>query len=491
MAPSSGSALRAGATSGSRRRSRCRKDSTSPATAPRMRTPTSATPRSSRRSGWGRLRWRPRRRSRASSVPAASPRRSPARAPCAKSRSARTGTGRLRRSSSAACRSASTCAAWSRPQSRRRSTPASRTAAPASDKSARASRARRSRASRRRFVPSLILNRVERGRYLDSVVLMRLSRRLAALPGIEGAALMIGSPSNKLLLREAGLLATEGEQAGVNDLVIAVRAADDGTGRAALERAFDLTLEKNQAENLLRARTLPAALEALPGANLALISVPGDFAAAEARQALERGLHALVFSSGVPLEDERALKQLALDKGLLLMGPDCGTALIGGAPLAFANVVPRGDVGIVSASGTGLQEVSCLVARLGAGISHGIGVGGRDLDARVGALGTLAAVDALEADLGTRTIVLVSKPPAPSVAERVLERLARCAKRSVVCFLGLEKPGLARTLREAAEMATGRKIQPEAAEAAPRLKGKLVRGLYCGGTLCTEAELVF
>jgi len=340
-------------------------------------------------------------------------------------------------------------------------------------------------------VPSLILNRVERGRYLDSVVLMRLSRRLAALPGIEGAALMIGSPSNKLLLREAGLLATEGEQAGANDLVIAVRAADEGSGRAALEGAFGLTVEKNVAENLLRARTLPAALEALPGANLALISVPGDFAAAEARQALERGLHALVFSSGVPLEDERALKQLALDKGLLLMGPDCGTALIGGAPLAFANVVPRGDVGIVSASGTGLQEVSCLVARLGAGISHGIGVGGRDLDARVGALGTLAAVDALEADLGTRTIVLVSKPPAPSVAERVLERLARCAKRSVVCFLGLEKPGLARTLREAAEMATGRKIQPEAAEAAPRLKGKLVRGLYCGGTLCTEAELVF
>ena len=340
-------------------------------------------------------------------------------------------------------------------------------------------------------MPSLILNRVERGRYLDSVVLMRLSRRLAALPGIEGAALMIGSPSNKLLLREAGLLATEGEQAGANDLVIAVRAADEGSGRAALEGAFGLTVEKNVAENLLRARTLPAALEALPGANLALISVPGDFAAAEARQALERGLHALVFSSGVPLEDERALKQLALDKGLLLMGPDCGTALIGGAPLAFANVVPRGDVGIVSASGTGLQEVSCLVARLGAGISHGIGVGGRDLDARVGALGTLAAVDALEADAGTRTIVLVSKPPAPSVAERVLERLARCAKRSVVCFLGLEKPGLARTLREAAEMATGRKIQPEAAEAAPRLKGKLVRGLYCGGTLCTEAELVF
>jgi FdrA protein len=340
-------------------------------------------------------------------------------------------------------------------------------------------------------VPSLILNRVERGRYLDSVVLMRLSRRLAALPGIEGAALMIGSPSNKALLREAGLLASEGEQAGVNDLVIAVRAADERAARGALDAALSPESEKQRAEHLPRARTLAAALEALPQANLALISVPGDFAAAEARKALERGLHALVFSSGVPLEEERALKRLALDRGLLLMGPDCGTALIAGTPLAFANVVPRGDIGIVSASGTGLQEVSCLVARMGGGVSHGIGVGGRDLDERVGGLGTLAALDALEADRGTKTIVLISKPPAPAVAERVLERLARCAKRPVVCFLGLEKPGLARTLLEAAEMATGRKLEPERAGSAPRPKGRLVRGLYCGGTLCSEAELIF
>ena len=340
-------------------------------------------------------------------------------------------------------------------------------------------------------MPSLILNRVERGRYLDSVVLMRLSRRLAALPGIEGAALMIGSASNKALLRDAGLLASEGEQAGANDLVIAVRAADEKTGEDALAAALNLGSGKEIPENLSRARTLAAALEALPQANLALISVPGDFAAAEARKALERGLHALVFSSGVPLEEERALKRLALDRGLLLMGPDCGTALIAGTPLAFANVVPRGDIGIVSASGTGLQEVSCLIARMGAGVSHGIGVGGRDLDERVGALGTLAALDALEADRGTKTIVLVSKPPAPAVAERVLERLARCAKRSVVCFLGLDKPGLAPTLVAAAEMATERKLEPDRAETAPRLKGKLVRGLYCGGTLCSEAELIF
>ena len=143
----------------------------------------------------------------------------------------------------------------------------------------------------------------------------------------------------------------------------------------------------------------------------------------------------------------------------------------------------------VSASGTGLQEVSCLIARTGAGVSHGIGVGGRDLDEQVGALGTLAAIDALERDPGTKTIVLVSKPPAPRVAEQVLARLSQSRKRSVVCFLGLDKPGLARTLREAAEMATGKKLPEEKFEKR-KTKGR-VDGLYCGGTLCSEAEIIF
>ncbi|HSA89909.1 MAG TPA: hypothetical protein VLF42_08445 [Burkholderiales bacterium] len=336
-------------------------------------------------------------------------------------------------------------------------------------------------------MPSLVLNRVERGRYLDSVALMRLSRRLGALPGIEAAALMIGTPSNKALLREAGLLGSEGEHAGPSDILIAVRAANADAGRAALDSALSLGPEPPQ--TFLRAGSLAGALELMPGANLALISVPGELAALEARKALGSGLNALVFSSGVPLEEERALKRLANEKGLLLMGPDCGTALLAGTPLAFANAVPRGDIGIVSASGTGLQEVSCLIARLGAGVSHGIGVGGRDLDERVGALGTAAAIDALERDPGTKVIVLISKPPALRVAEAVLERLARCGKRSVVCLLGLDKPGLARTLHEAAEMATGRKIEPVRTEAR-RVPGK-VEGLYCGGTLCSEAELVF
>jgi len=334
----------------------------------------------------------------------------------------------------------------------------------------------------------MLLNRVEPGRYLDSVALMRVSRRLEALPGVEAAALMIGSPSNKALLRDAGLLAPEGERATPNDLVIAVRGAK---APQALESALQLLTgaKETGSPGSARARSLAGALELLPQANLALISVPGEFAAFEARKALERGLHVLVFSDNVSLDDEAALKRLAAESGLLLMGPDCGTALIAGTPIAFANAVPRGDIGIVSASGTGLQEVSSLVARMGGGISHGIGVGGRDLDARIGALGTLAAIDALEKDPATSKIVLLSKPPAPEVAKRVLERLKRSAKPSVVCFLGIEGPGMAPTLRDAAELAMGKKIAAEKLPAGKR-RGT-VRGLYCGGTLCAEAELVF
>jgi FdrA protein len=310
---------------------------------------------------------------------------------------------------------------------------------------------------------------------------------------------MIGSPSNKALLRGAGLLAAEGEAATPNDLIIAVRAVDEPAAAVAMDN-LERLLSEHQAsapESLPHARGLAGALELLSGANLALISVPGEFAAYEARKALGRGLHVLVFSDNVSLEEELELKTLAKERNLLLMGPDCGTALIAGTPLAFANVVPRGDIGIVSASGTGLQEVASLIARMGGGISHGIGVGGRDLDARIGALGTLAAIDALEEDPATAKIVLLSKPPAPDVAQRVLERLKASSKPCVVCFLGLEggnsgqRAVHAGTLTEAAERAVGRKLPVTAPAQLKRITTGRVEGLYCGGTLCAEAELVF
>jgi FdrA protein len=326
------------------------------------------------------------------------------------------------------------------------------------------------------------VNKVRRGFYADSVALMRVAREVSGAPGVAAASLMIGTPSNKALLKASGLLAKEGEDARPEDLIIAVKGAK---AEAALALAGKL-LESGTGKATEQGghSTLPSAVDSLSGANLALISVPGAFAAAEARRALERGLHVLMFSDNVPLAEEVALKKLAAARGLLMMGPDCGTALIAGTPLAFANAVPRGDVGIVSASGTGLQEVSTLLARMGQGVSQGIGVGGRDLYREVGGLMTLAAIDALEADPATRRIVVLSKPPAPQVTRKILARAKRCRKPVTLCLLGAKPAaGIARTLEAAAG------FEPGEEEVRAHAKGA-IRGLFCGGTLCAEAQIV-
>jgi FdrA protein len=339
---------------------------------------------------------------------------------------------------------------------------------------------------------SAVLNSVRRGYYADSVALMRVSRGVAALPGVEAASLMIGTPSNKALLRDSGLLAKAGQGAQPDDLVIAVRAKSAAAAGAAIEQAGRLLEARpalRGADGFPRSRAFAAASAALPEANLALVSVPGAFAAAEARRALESGLHVMIFSDNVPVADEVALKRLALAKGLLMMGPDCGTSIIGGAPLAFANAVPRGDIGIISASGTGLQEVSSLLARAGRGVSQAIGVGGRDLKDEVGGLMSLAALEALDADPATRHIVIISKPPSAKVARKLLARVGRSRKPVTVCLLGARNRGFAPTLLAAAERAAGKRIRATRKTPVARRKG-WIRGLFCGGTLCAEAQLV-
>jgi FdrA protein len=348
---------------------------------------------------------------------------------------------------------------------------------------------------------AVVLNEVRKGFYLDSVALMRISRSIAALPGVIEAALMMGTPANRQILADAGLLAEDGARAQGNDLVVGIRAEREDAAQAALAAAR-ARLEKPRAAQgeaaAWKPRTLRGALKQLPTANLALISVPGDFAAAEARKALRRGLHVMIFSDNVPVRQERELKEEARALRRLVMGPDCGTAILNGVPLAFANRVPRGDIGVIGASGTGIQEVTSLVAQGGKGISHAIGTGGRDLSGEVGGLTTLMAIDALDADPATRRIVLISKPPHPSVARTVLERVARSPKPFTICFLGAdgtELPGNARfapTLTAAAADALGR----PASEGSAAIPAGLVRragpilGLYAGGTLCAEAQLV-
>jgi FdrA protein len=352
---------------------------------------------------------------------------------------------------------------------------------------------------------SVVLNEVRRATYFDSIVLMRISRQIGVLPGVEEAGLIIGTPANKDILREAGILAAQGDKAEPGDLILALRAKDRAAGEAALAEAKRL-LEQPSAFGAgspdgaaVSFRTIRTAYQEMPNANLALISVPGDFAIAEARKALALGLHVMIFSDNVPIAEEAALKREARERGLLVMGPDCGTAIIGGLPLAFANVVPRGDIGVIGASGTGVQEVTCLIARAGQGISHAIGTGGRDLNAEVGAITTLMAVDALDSDAATKHIVLISKPPAPEVAKLVLDRVARSRKPFTICFIGardLELPANARaaaTLKAAAELAVGRAMAATSPKALsiPPGRGTLVRGLFAGGTFCSEAQIVF
>jgi FdrA protein len=312
---------------------------------------------------------------------------------------------------------------------------------------------------------------------------------------------MVGTPANCRIMADAGILAREGKTAAPGDLIIGVRAKDMPTANAALAEARRQLERPRQSASGTAAwapRSIRSAASAAPEANLALISVPGAFAAAEARKALGHGLNVLMFSDNVPIEDEAALKREARERGLLMMGPDCGTAIINGVPLGFANAVPRGDIGIVGASGTGIQEVACLIANNGGGISHAIGTGGRDLKAEVGGITTLVAIDLLDADPATKHIVIISKPPAKNVAEAVLDRVGKSRKPSTVCFVGgldISAPRNARlvsTLKAAAESALDMVLLAPATGALPKTKptGKLIRGLFAGGTLCAEAQVV-
>ena len=361
---------------------------------------------------------------------------------------------------------------------------------------------------------------IRRSAYYDSVTLMQAQQALRAFPGIAEAGVVMGTEANLDLLRQAGL-DPGGAAASPDDLVVAVRGDTEEHVGAALA-SLDALLRPGDThrappggagvEEVYRPRTVAAAARLLPGANLALISVPGRFAAGVAREALEAGLHVMVFSDNVPVEDEVRLKRMSRDAGRLCMGPDCGTAIIGGAALGFANRVRRGPVGVAAAAGTGLQEVATIVHRLGGGISHALGTGGRDLTSAVGGAAMMDALTLLGSDPSTSAVVLVSKPPDPGVATRLLAHAAAIGKPVVAAFVGAAPdPGAggrlypASTLEAAgrlgAHLAGGAPRDPEdplaawrpgarrrAGTAAARLapSQRYLRALYSGGTLCAE-----
>ncbi|MCU0307274.1 MAG: acyl-CoA synthetase FdrA [Thermoleophilia bacterium] len=343
----------------------------------------------------------------------------------------------------------------------------------------------------------MIVSEVRPGRWADSAKLMAAARAAEGEAGVARAACFMGTPANLEQARELGLLSDEVAAAGPDDLVIAVAGDDPEGGLAAARR----TLDQGAAGVPAAGRGAPAAPRSLGGvdADLALISVPGDYAALEAHKALGAGMDVMLFSDNVSEHDEVVLKRRAHALGLLVMGPGCGTAIVDGTGLAFANVVARGPVGVVAAAGTGAQEVTVLLDRFSSGVSRCYGTGGRDLHEEVGAITALDAIDRLARDPETRVILCVSKPPAPDVARRVLDALAASGKPAAACLLGAD----------AVDAPAGVEVRAtldDAALAAARLAGAdpeipepervdwvipgFVRGLFSGGTLCSEAAAI-
>lgn len=367
---------------------------------------------------------------------------------------------------------------------------------------------------------------IKQGAYYDSVTLMQVAQAIVELEGIEDAAVVMGTPANKGILENANLLTAEARDASADDLVVAVRGnTEDHVGHAIAQVEQELQSSRAPQEadaTAPRPKTVAAAVDQQPDSNIAIVSVAGRYAAGVARDALKGGLHVFLFSDNVSVEDEVALKQFGRERGLLVMGPDAGTAIVNGIALGFANSVlttppAPGGVGIVAASGTGLQAVTSSLAKQAIGITQAVGTGGRDLSLEVGGIMMIEALKALQADPYTRTLLLVSKPPSTEVATEVLAQLQESEKLAVVCFLGgkratIEASGAiaATTLEEAALIAAevvrdgdprrvlkslkkrDRQLQAQAEtlKAGLSKKQRYFRGLFSGGTFCYEAQLI-
>jgi len=364
----------------------------------------------------------------------------------------------------------------------------------------------------------MIKGKILKGLYFDSVSLMIVSKELNKIKGVNDSSVVMGTDENKAILKMAELYTADFNDADDTDMLISIDADDDKSFQNAL-KVIDEKLEaiRNSTDESsdFAPKSFESALEKFPNANLSLISVAGKYAVNEAEKAIKKGLNVMLFSDNISEDDELRLKKNAVVKGLLLMGPDCGTAIINGIPLAFANIVNKGNIGIVAASGTGLQEVSTIISNLGGGISQAIGTGGRDVKETVGGLMFIEAIKALDKDEKTEVITLVSKPPHPEVLKKITGEIKKIKKPVVAIFIGADKKTVessgaiaADNLEEAAliSFALSQKkdyqkeitkltekesqIKKLAEEIALINKGKYIRGLYSGGTLCDEAQLL-
>ena len=343
------------------------------------------------------------------------------------------------------------------------------------------------------------------GAYYDSVVLMQLQRALTALPGVQEAGVVMGTAANKDVLAQSNLLAPAAQAAGPDDLIIVVlgESADAATDALGKVDALLVRRRGEHAGDDYRPQSIDAAVKALPAARWMLVSVPGRYAAEVAREGVRHNKNVFLYSDNVSVADEVALKQSAAEKGLLVLGPDCGTAIVNGVGLGFANRVRRGAIGVVAASGTGLQQVTARIHQLGGGITHALGTGGRDLAESVGAITARQALDLLSRDPETVVIVLISKPPSETVAHALLQTARATGKPVIIDFIGYQPDAgmrtngrdnlhFVRTLDAAAARAVelARTPAPQS-EMPPFAAGqRYLRGLFSGGTLAYEALLL-
>ena len=351
---------------------------------------------------------------------------------------------------------------------------------------------------------AVIKAEVRSGAYYDSVVLMQLQRALTEQPGVLDAGVVMGTTANKEVLEQSSLLVAEAEAAGNDDLIIVVRGTDESSAQAALAKVDELAAARRgrAGDQEYHPRSLETASKMLPEARWVLVSVPGRYAAGVSRQALRLNKHVFLYSDNVSLEDEVALKQEAAQKGLLVMGPDCGTAIVNGIGLGFANKVRKGPIGVVAASGTGLQQVTVRIHQMGGGITHALGTGGRDLSEAVNAVTARQGLDLMARDPDAKVIVLVSKPPSSKIADTLVQAARLVGKPVVVNFIGyatasrrVDNVFFATTFDETAELAIRLIDSPEDFAAQPDISKfapgqRYLRGIFSGGTLQYEALLI-
>lgn len=365
----------------------------------------------------------------------------------------------------------------------------------------------------------MIQTLIKPNNYMDSIFLMKAGKEVGQLEGVKKAVVVMGTDLNKTVLDEFGALNETTKAAGTNDLIVAVDADDDvmEAVEACLSELLDSKKKKAGSGEVKKAYTsIQAAVSNEEDLNLAVISLPGEFAAYEGIKALNAGMHVFMFSDNVPLEDELEMKRIGREKGLLVMGPGAGTAVIDNMSIGLMSKVRPGRIGIVAASGSGLQEVAMLVHNWGEGISQAIGTGGRDLSKDVGGSTMLMGIDILKNDPDTDVVVLISKPPHPDTMEKMFAAVKELGKPCIIFFLGgdptaVEASGAycAATLEEAAKIAVAlvrgepveqgdfvenvrKELMPVAKEESAKIKApqKYLRGLFCGGTHSEEAVLL-